>query len=312
MRYLEQMLLAILFLAVPAYSQFTTASLTPAAEDTLEIKKLLSEIEQAFVSRELGPFERIYADGYVAVRSRPVYNAVEQLIAMVRWDAAAIKSGKKPYIETLSFTNENPSIHLFGDAAVVTGIKRNEWRHRNSQCVYRNQSTDLFARNNGQGRLVLGHMTQTPCEPRFPQPDHPAVADLRNQNKPTKNLSPTTETELRELISKLTETGLTGSLGTDAFAADYVATSVNNAVSNDRGPLLAALRTPTSMTGERYRDDDAFLNFGGNVAVYLFRIRSFAKGTNSTPDPPVTFSVMFVKQDSLWKIVASHASAIQD
>lgn len=312
MRSFQQMLLTILLLAVPAYSQFTNASLTNTPEDIAEIKKLLTEIEQAFVSRDLAPFERIYAEGYVGVRGRPIYNAGEQLIAMVRWDAAALKSGKKLDVETISFDNENPIVHMFGDAAVVTGVKKNEWRYRSSHCINRYQSTDVFTRMNGQWRLVLGHMSPIPCNPKPPQPPHPAVADIRNQSKPTKHLSPTTETELRELMSKLTETGLSGSVGVDAFAAEYVATSISNAVTNDRGPVIAALRTPTLKTGERYRDDEAFLNFGGNVAVYLFRIRSFAKNPESKPEPPVTYSVVFVKQDGAWKIAASHASTPQD
>ena len=312
MRYFVQILFAILFISVPSHAQTSPQSTTAPSEVHSEIAKLLSEIEQAFVTRDPAPFERIFLEGYVGIRGRPVYNALEQLQAMVRWDAAAIGSGKKLDFETLSFDNESPVVKVFGDAAVVTAVKKNLWRYKDSRCLNRYQSTDVFAKINGQWRLVLGHMSLIPCDPMPWQPPHPAVVDIRNKTKPTLHVSPSTETEIRELISKLTETGLSGTNGMDVFAPDYVSTTINNQITGDRGSLLAALRTPTARTGERYRDDEAFLNFGGNVAAYVFRVRSFAKGPDQKPEPPVTVSVIFAKPDGAWKIVASHESTLQD
>ena len=312
MRYLVKILFAILFITVPAHPQSTYQPASTSTDDQSEIKNLLTEIEQAFVSRDPAPFERIYLEGYAGIRGRPVYNALDQMIAMVRWDAAAIKSGKKLDFETLSFDNENPTVRIFGDAAIVTAVKKNSWRYKESRCINRYQSTDVFAKINGQWRLVLGQMSLIPCEPMPWQPPHPAVADIRNKTKPTLHLAPSTETEIRELIGKLTDAGMSGTNGVDAFAADYVSTSITNEVSGDRSRLLAAFRIPTSRSGERYRDDEAFLNFGGNVAAYVFRVRSFAKGSDSKPEPPVTFSVIFSKLDGFWKIVASHESTLQD
>ena len=271
----------------------------------------MSEIEQAFVSRDAAPFERIYLDSYVGIRTRPVYNAFEPLIAMIRWDAAAIRSGKKLDFETLSFENENSQIRIFGDAAVVTGVKKNLWRYRDARCLYRYQSTDLFVKLDGRWRLVLGHMSLTPCDPTPRLPPHPAVADIRGQTKPSRNLSPNTETEIREFISKIIEAGLTSGNVSDAFAPDFLATAVNNDVSSDRSALLAALRLPTSRANERYRDDEAFLSFnGGSVAAYIFRVRSIAKAPDTKPDLPVTYSVIFAKLGGVWKIVSSHASTV--
>lgn len=311
MRFLQQIILTLTFLTVAAHSQ-PPSSTFKGLEDEAEVKKLLSEIEQAFIARDPAPFEKIYLDGYVGVRGRPVYNALDQLIAMVRWDAAAIRSGKKLDFETISFDNENPTVHIFGDAAIVTGVKKNTWRWKESRCTNRYQSTDVFVKVGGQWRLAMGHMSLIPCDPMPFQPPHPAVADVRSQNKPTKNISPSTETELRELLGKLNDVGLVSSTGVDAFDANYVSTNTSNDVGNDRAPLIAALRTPTSRTAERYRDDEAFLNFGGTVAAYLFRIRTFPKGQEAKPEPPVTYSVVFVKQDGSWKIAASHASTLQD
>ena len=312
MRYLQQILLTILLITVPALSQTASESTLPSPDEASEIRRLLTEIEQAFVTRDPAPIERIYLEGYVGIRGRPIYNALDQLVAMVRWDAAAIRSGKKLDFETLSFDNENPTVTIFGDVAVVTTVKKNLWRYKESRCLNRYQSTDVFAKVSGRWRLALGHMSSIPCDPMPWQPPHPAVVDIRNKTRPSMHLSPSTETEIRELISKLTETGLNGTSGNDAFAADFISTTLNNQVSADRVHLLAALRIPTSRNGERYRDDEAFLNFGGNAAAYIFRVRSFAKGPDSKPEPPVTVSVVFSKMDGAWRIVASHESTLLD
>lgn len=308
MRHLRYIPILAVLLAVPAYSQITDASQAPRTDEAEQISKLMSEIEQAFVSRDPAPFERIYLDGYVGVRGRPIYNAFEQLIAMIRWDAAAIKAGKKLDFETISFENENPTVRIVGDAAIVTGTKRNVWRYRDARCTFRYQSTDVFAKIAGRWRLALGHMTPIPCDPMPWQPPHPAIAELKNQAKPTRNLSPAVETDIRELLSKLHDPASSA----DPFAAEFTFTAVNNDITTDRAALTAALKTQTSRSIEKYRGDEAYLSFGGGVAAYLFRVRSLPKGIDTKPEPPVTFSVIFAKIDGTWRIVSGHASALGD
>jgi Domain of unknown function (DUF4440) len=310
MRFFGRTAFTILFLAVPVFLQSSPESSPTTTDESTEIKRMLAEIDQSFVSRDPAPFERIYLDSYVGIRGRAIYNAFEPLIAMIRWDAAAIKSGKKLDFETLSFENENPIVRVVGDAAVVTGVKKNLWRYRDARCLNRYQSTDVFVKIDGKWRLFLGHMALTPCNPMPWIPPHPAVADLREQTKPSRNLSPATETEIRDFLGKLTEAAIAGGAGGDAFAPEFVATTIHNDINNDRAPLMAAIRTPTSRVNERYRDDEAFLSFGGNVAAYIFRIRSLAKGPDTKPDPPVTYSVIFAKQNGQWKILSAHASTL--
>lgn len=307
MQYLGRIAFLFLSFALPVYAQ---SSPEPAPnDDAVEIRKLMSEIEHAFVSRDAAPFERIYLDSYVGVRVRAAYNAFEPLIAMIRWDAAAMKSGRKLDFETLSFENENPAVRVLGDAAVVTGLKKNLWRFRDARCLNRYQSTDLFARIDGKWRLAMGHMSLIPCNPMPHIPPHPATEGIRDQSKPNRNLSPAVETEIRDLLGKLVEASFAGDTGGDLFAPDFVSTAVTNEISNERTGLLAALRVPVARASERYRDDEAFLNFGPNVAAYIFRIRSLAKGPDNRPDPPVAHSVVFVKQGGQWKVFAAHASS---
>lgn len=304
--------LVVLFaLASAVYAQFTQTAFSQTSTDVQEIRKSMLEIERAFVSRDPEPFDRIFIDGYVNVREKPVYNYREQLSAMVKWDAAAIKAGKKLDFETLSFESDSPTVHIIGDAAVVNTLKKNLWRYKDDRCLTQYQTTELWIKADGTWKVAAGHMSTTQCDPMPWQPPHPAVSATRPLGKPIKYLSTSTETELRELLSKLNDAGMHSDSNADAFAPEFVSTGINSNVSGDRSLLLNALKIPTIRNRERYRDDEVFLNFG-NAAIYLFRVRSFPRGGETTPPPPTVYSVMFVRSGTDWRIAAAHASEITD
>ena len=311
MRFAVKNLTVLVALAVAASAQFTKAQFKDHDADVQEIRRSMVEVEKAFVSREAEPIERIMIDGYVGIRGKPVFNARDQLSAMVKWDAAAIKSGKKLDFETLSYESDLPTVHIYGDAAVVTVLKKNQWRYKADRCLSQYQTTELWLRLEGQWKVAAGHASVIQCDPMPWQPPHPAVAATRAQSKPTKFISTTVETDLRLMLAKLTDSGLVSDSNLDAFAADYVSTGVDGALSNDRSGLIAALRIPTGRNNERYRDDEVFMNFG-NAAMYFFRIRSFPKGAETAPPPPIVFSVIFIRSGANWQIAASHASAMTD
>lgn len=126
-RFAVKALIILLPLSLSVYSQFTQTVFSQSSNDVQEIRKAIDEVERAFVSRDPGPFERIYIDGYVNVREKPVFNYREQLSAMVKWDAAALKTGKKLDFETLSYDSDLPSVQLHGDVAIVNVLKKNLW-----------------------------------------------------------------------------------------------------------------------------------------------------------------------------------------
>ena len=305
-------LIVVITLATAVYAQFSqTAFSQTTTEDEQEIRKTIGQIEEAFVSRTPGPFMNFYLDGYVNIREKPVYNYREQLSAMVRWDAAAIKSGKRLSFETLSYDSEVPAIRIYGDAAIVTTLKKNLWRYKDAKCLTRYQTTELWIKSESAWKVATAHMSTMQCDPMPWQPPHPALADIRAQSKPTKFLSTTAETELRELLSKLNDNGLQTDTNSDAFTQEFVSTDTNSNISSDRTGLLAALKIPSIRNRERYRDDEVFLSFG-NAAIYVFRVRSFPKADEPAPPRPVVYSVMFVRSKTEWKIAAAHASEITD
>jgi hypothetical protein len=301
-RFAVKNLIVLISLASAVYAQFTQTVFSQTTnDDEQEIRRSMTEIERAFVSRDPEPFDRIFLDGYVNVREKPVYNYREQLAAMVKWDAAAIKSGKKLDFETLSFESELPSIRMMGDVAVVNTLKKSLWRYKEDKCLTQYQSTELWIKSAGAWKVAAGHMTPIQCNPMPYQPPHPAV----------KNLSTTAETELRELLSKLTDSGLRNDTNVDAFAPAFVSTGTNSTVSSDRDLVLEAIKIPTMRNRERYRYDEVFLSFG-NAAIYVFRVRSFPKEGQTVRQRPVVYSIMFVRSGTDWKIAAAHASEILD
>lgn len=311
MRFALKTLILIFPLSLSVYAQFTQTAYSQSSPDSQEIRKAIAEIERAFVSREPAPFDRIYFDGYVNVREKPVFNYREQLGAMVKWDAAAIKAGKKLDFETLSYDSDVPAIQIFGEVAVVNVLKKNLWRYREDKCLTQYQTTELWIKLEAAWKIAAGHMSTIQCEQMPWQPQHPAVAEIRPLLKPVKFISTTAETELRELLTKLNDAGLRSDTNVDAFVPEYSFTATNASVSGDRSGLLSALKIPTMRNRDRYRDDEIFLSFGP-AAIYLFRVRSFPKGGETIPSPPIVFSVMFVRSGATWRIAAAHASEISD
>lgn len=311
MRFALKTLVLIFPLSLSVYAQFTQTAFSQSSPDSQEIRKAIAEVERAFVSRDPAPFDRLYLDGYVNVREKPVYNYRDQLSAMVKWDAAAIKAGKKLDFETLSYDSDLPSIQVFGDVAIVNILKKNLWRYREDKCLTQYQTTELWIKVESEWKIAAGHMSTIQCAQMPWQPPHPAVAEIRPVSKPVKFLSTTAETELRELVAKLNDAGLRSDTNTDAFLPEYSFTATNASISGDRSGLLSALKIPTMRNRDRYRDDEVFLSFGP-AAMYLFRIRSFPKPGETTPPPPIVFSVMFVRSGANWRIAASHASELTD
>jgi hypothetical protein len=310
-RFALKTLVLILPLSLSVYAQFTQTAYSQPNPESQEISKSIAEIGRAFVSRDPGPFERLYLDGYVNIREKPIFNYRDQLSAMVKWDAAAIKARKKLDFETLSYDSDLPSIQVFGDVAIVNVLKKNLWRYREDWCLTQYQTTELWIKSESVWKIAAAHMSTLQCEQMPWQPPHPAVAEIRPLSKPIKFISVTAETELRELLTKLNDAGLRSDTNEDAFVPEYSSTATNASVSSDRSGLLNALKIPTMRNRDRYRDDEVFLSFGP-AAIYLFRVRSFPKPGETTPPPPIVFSVIFVRSGASWRIAASHASELTD
>src|SRR3982750_3863347 len=81
--------------------------------DEVEIRQLIKQINQAYVSRNYEPFEHIYLDNFVAVRSKPQYNYRAQLIAMMKYDSRELSLGKPLDFQTITYDNDLPHLNFF-------------------------------------------------------------------------------------------------------------------------------------------------------------------------------------------------------
>ena len=154
-RFALKTLVLIFPLSLSVYAQFTQTAYSQNNPDSQEISRAIAEVGRAFVSRDPTPFDRLYLDGYVNVREKPVFNYREQLSAMVKWDAAAIKAGKKLEFETLSYESDLPAIQIFGEAAIVNVLKKNLWRYREDRCLTQYQTTELWIKADSAWKIAV-------------------------------------------------------------------------------------------------------------------------------------------------------------
>lgn len=284
-----------------AYLQRLAADDADRTADEREIRESMFEITRAFVARDPKPFERIYNKQYISIRNKPIYNAREHLLAMVKSDAALIKAGKSLEFETISYEHEGTKLRFFGRTAIVNVGKKNLWRYRESKCLTRYQATEVWLKRAERWQLFAGAVTTFQCDAMPWHPPHPAVAAIASQTAPSDG-EPTTENEIRDLLEEvsLAKGGRTGSdAAAKLFAENFVSTNVKGEVGTDRTQLVNAFRSATS---EQWKEDEQFQVFDDTV-IYTFRIRLPAKTAGGTH-----YTVVFVKPNDRWIIAASHAA----
>lgn len=262
--------------------------------DEQQIRKLMDEIAKAYVAREAGPFERIYLESFVSVRSRPVYNARAQLIAMMNADSVILKAGKKLEYETLSYTADHPQIRFFGSTAIVNTRKNNSWQYRDSKCLTRYQATDVWQKSGDDWKLVASHSTTFQCDPMPWIPGHSALTDVPAVTTPVTLPDSAVENEIRSTLNIENEAGANKN-----FAKSYIHTNLDGQVLPDRGPLVAAL------TPGREREGEVIQVFD-DTALYLFRQTVPAKPGRRSYNQQ--FMIVLAKLDGRWQIAASHVT----
>ncbi len=276
----------------------------PQPADAETIRRLMTEISEAFVARRSEPFERIYDENHFGVRSRPVFNAREQLIAIMNHDAAVLRSGKKLDFETLSYSFDEPTIRIFGDTAIVNVLKHDRWRYRGSNCHTRYQATDLWTRRDGVWRLAGGHLTTIQCSSMPWLRPHPATASIRDRRIPITRARPDTETAVTAIVNALSKPDANVR---DHFHPTFVLTNADGEVSGDNSPLVRTLATASRPEQELILDSEIVVEFG-DTAVYMFRVRPRVSETTQIDQ----HMMILTKMDGRYQIVAAHVSKLED
>lgn len=278
------LLLVLLSFTGYAYSQ------PPRPDSTAEIARSIDEINHAFVVRDSNPFERLYSDGYVSIRSQPIYNSKQQLVAMMKADAAMLAGGRKIDFETLSYESDKPDIRVFGNTAIVNVAKRNLWSYRDSKCLSRYQATETWISSDGGWRLFASHATTFQCEHVPWMPLHKAVAAIGTI------LTPPTLTDAELPLKAVFEPSNTSQR---IFAPGFVYTNLQGNIQTGQTAALAV----TEMTNAAERENEALV-VNGDTGVFMFRI--FRK--RGALQVPVQVSIVAAKTDAKWRLVAAHAT----
>ena len=264
------------------------------APDDQKILSLMEEIARAYVEREAAPFERIYDEHYISIRSKPIYNSRDQLIAMMKADAVILKAGRKLDYETLSYNADHPQIRLFGSTAIVNSRKNNNWQYRGSMCLTRYQVTDVWVKNGDKWELAASQSTTFQCDPMPWIPGHAALTAVPSEYAPKSHPDSAVENEIKAALNLENEAA-----ADKLFAKGYIHTNLEGQVLPERGQLIAALQAGKEREGQVIQVFD-------HTAVYLFRQNVPARpGKRSFTQQ---FMVVLVKHDERWQIAASHVT----
>lgn len=295
-----------IFVSLAVCLQGQSARPAPAdrTADEQEIRKLIAEINAAFVERNYEPLERLYLEKFVSIRGRPQYNYRAQLISMMKADARDLAAGKKLDFQTVSYESENPQIRFFGTTAIVNIEKKNVWRYKSDQCLTRYQTTEVWIKREDAWRVAAAHATTFQCDPAPVYPLHPAVAAIPSQTMPQGNPDLAVDVAVRGTIAQISDSAS----GSEKFFADgYISANVGGELSPERSPLITALQARLIGQSRLIRRDEALQIFG-DTAVYMFRFKQ--KGRSGEPEVPIQASMVLVEMDGQWKAVASHFSKV--
>ena len=302
-------LLAVLVIPVPLIRAQGGGETPPANGDgTRQIVSAIDAISNAYAARNSLPFERFYADGYVYVRTRPVFNTKQQLIAMLKHDARAIKAGRRLDFETLDFSTESPSVRFVGDTAIVTLVKKHKWAYRGIECLTKYVATDVWTRDSGQLKIVAGAANAIQCSPLPWNPPHPAVAAIGDRTEPDTGPDTASQSAIDKLISEIAQSDPgtpNAELSAKYFTDDFIGTDSEGNAAPEPSFVADILRTASDPRQKQSIDEENFSSFG-NTVIYTFRtIKRGARGFIER-SATVQHMVVLVRAGEGWRIAAWH------
>ena len=287
-----------LTITAPASHPQGTPESSPAIQ---QITTRIREINRAYESRDHRPFEKYYADGYINIRNKVVYNVREQLIAMLRSDSHVIRAGKKPDHITRSFKAEDPEIRIYGNIAVVDSVKFHEWEYRGSSCVTRFVATDVWVYEEAGWKLAAGAANTFHCDPLPWSRPHPAVAELEDRTAISDPASAALTGSIGSAMENLARVGSGGRL---MPGARYVDVEGNGG--KDFDTFFELLKAANDPAQRLMIDEEGFHSLKGG-AIYTFRSKKRgARGFIDRASITQHF-VLFIDDGGVLKTAAAHS-----
>lgn len=304
-------LIVIALVPLGAVSQALPA--TPAQEtetERREISRSINDLARAYVERLPETFEKLVTPDYISVRGKPVYNAREHLLALIKAEAVGKRSGKPRDYQTLSFDSEDVKIRIFGNAAIVSSLKKNEWQYRGSKCLTQYRATDLWIKNLRGWQLAAGAATTIQCDPVPWYPAHPAVAAVPEKTEAPAVAESARVNEMQAMMNRIEEAVTGDGEGTTDFSRfftkDFESVGADSLTSNNPGDLLNVFRLAADKAQRSTIVDEAYV-FYEDAALHIFGLRTRGKlGTTERTRTTQYFAVL-VRSENDWKYAAVHA-----
>ena len=126
----------------------------PTSSDEIQIRQLERAWNQAEAKQEIKEVANLVDDTLVYTDyDGSIMNKAEYL----KWVAAPDQKADHLYDEGLT-------VHVYGDAAVVTGIYRESGINKGKHYVIRSRYTDTWIKRDGVWRCVASHSTLIPAK----------------------------------------------------------------------------------------------------------------------------------------------------
>jgi ketosteroid isomerase-like protein len=115
-----------------------------------ELIKLENELNDAWINRDIAPFDRILADDYMGTDE-------EGNVVTKAQELANIKSGA--YLST-SAVKDDIKVRVYGDAAVVTGRSTYKGQYKGKEFSSQYRWTHTWVKRAGRWQCVAGHSSE--------------------------------------------------------------------------------------------------------------------------------------------------------
>ena len=149
---MKHLLLMAIALLLSSPSPF--AQEKPASSDEIQIRQLERAWNQAEAKQEIKEVANLVDDTLVYTDyDGSIMNKAEYL----KWVAAPDQKADHLYDEGLT-------VHVYGNAAVVTGIYRESGINKGKHYVVRSRYTDTWIKRDGVWRCVASHSTLIPAK----------------------------------------------------------------------------------------------------------------------------------------------------
>jgi hypothetical protein len=126
-----------------------------SAEDRTkaELMQLERDIGRANVDRDAAFFERVEAEEFLFTDSGGGLTTKAE-------DVDGVRKPPNPDVKLLAYDVDDMRVHVYGDAAVVTGRVTTRQLVKGEERTGRSRFTDVFVKRDGRWQIVAGHSSR--------------------------------------------------------------------------------------------------------------------------------------------------------